>query len=418
MGEDGRSGPPGALDGVRVLDLSRVLAGPWATQTLGDLGAEVLKVERPGVGDDTRGWGPPFLPAQVGAAGGAPGDAAYFTCANRNKRSICVDFTTKAGADLIRSLVPKHQIFVENFKTGGLAKYGLDYPSLARINPTLVYCSVTGFGQTGPLADRAGYDYLVQGMGGLMSVTGQPDGAPGAEPLKVGVAVADLFTGMYATVAILAALRHAERTGVGQHLDLSLLDCQTAMLANQAANHLIGGVTPGRMGNAHPNIAPYQVFATADGHMIVAVGNNGQYAALCDLLGEAGLRAPEFATNAQRVAHREALASLIGARLATETTAHWIAAMEACGVPCGPINAIDQVFEEPQVKARGMVAHVARPDGARMDLVANPIKMSVTPPVVRRAPPALGDDTETALADLLGLDEAALAALRAQGAIG
>jgi crotonobetainyl-CoA:carnitine CoA-transferase CaiB-like acyl-CoA transferase len=402
----------GALTGVRVLDMSRILAGPWATQLLGDLGADVLKIEKPGVGDDTRGWGPPFV------GDGPESDAAYFTCANRNKSSVTLDFTKPEGGELLRKLIPQHHIFVENFKTGGLAKYGLDYASVAKINPAIVYCSITGFGQDGPYANRAGYDYLVQAAGGLMSVTGQADGTPGAEPLKVGVAVADLFTGMYATVAILAALRHAEATGIGQHLDLSLLDCQTAMLANQGANYLVSGVAPGRLGNAHPNIAPYQVFGTADGHVVLAVGNDGQFRAFCDVAGLNDLKCDSrFETNALRVANRVALINLLTPALATRTTAAWIAALEAAHVPCGPINTIDKVFADPQVIARGMQHDMTRDDGTNLALVANPIKMSVTPPLPRYAPPALGADTDVRLAALLGLSTDDLDSLRAKGII-
>jgi crotonobetainyl-CoA:carnitine CoA-transferase CaiB-like acyl-CoA transferase len=404
--------PKGALSGVRVLDLSRILAGPWATQLLGDLGADVLKVERPGIGDDTRNWGPPFVGDETNS------DAAYFTCANRNKASVTLDFTQPEGGDILRKLIPQHHIFVENFKTGGLKKYGLDYYSVAKINPAIVYCSITGFGQDGPYAGRAGYDYLVQAAGGLMSVTGQADGTPGAEPLKVGVAVADLFTGMYATVAILAALRHAEATGVGQHLDLSLLDCQTAMLANQGANYLVSGVVPGRLGNAHPNIAPYQVFATSDGHVVLAVGNDGQFRAFCDAAGLSQLAVDQrFTTNALRVANRQALIALLSPALLTRTTGDWIALLEAAHVPCGPINTIDKVFDDPQVVARGMRHDMTRADGTTLPLVANPIKMSVTPPLPRQAPPSLGADTDSYLVSLAGLSPADLASLRAKGII-
>jgi crotonobetainyl-CoA:carnitine CoA-transferase CaiB-like acyl-CoA transferase len=402
----------GALSGVRVLDLSRILAGPWATQLLGDLGADVLKVEKLGMGDDTRSWGPPF----VGEA--ANSDAAYFTCANRNKASVTLDFTAPEGRDILMRLIPQHHIFVENFKTGGLAKYGLDYDSVAKINPAIVYCSITGFGQDGPYANRAGYDYLVQAAGGLMSVTGQADGTPGAEPLKVGVAVADLFTGMYATVAILAALRHAEATGIGQHLDLSLLDCQTAMLANQGANYLVSGVAPQRLGNAHPNIAPYQVFTTSDGHVVLAVGNDGQFRAFCHAAGLAQLSLDQrFTTNALRVANRQALIALLSPALLIRTTGDWIALLEAAKVPCGPINTIDKVFADPQVLARGMRHDMTRADGTTLPLVANPIKMSVTPPLPRHAPPSLGADTDAYLANLAGLSPSDLASLREKGII-
>jgi crotonobetainyl-CoA:carnitine CoA-transferase CaiB-like acyl-CoA transferase len=404
--------PKGALSGVRVLDMSRILAGPWATQLLGDLGADVLKIEKPGVGDDTRAWGPPFV------GEGPDSDAAYFTCANRNKASVTLDFTRPEGANILRQLIPQHHIFVENFKTGGLKKYGLDYESVAKINPAIVYCSITGFGQDGPYAGRAGYDYLVQAAGGLMSVTGQADGTPGAEPLKVGVAVADLFTGMYATVAILAALRHAEATGIGQHLDLSLMDCQTAMLANQGANYLVSGVVPGRLGNAHPNITPYQVFATADGHVVLAVGNDGQFRTFCDVAGLVDLKSDNrFTTNALRVANRAALIGALTPALLQRRTSDWIATLEAAQVPCGPINTIDKVFADPQVVARGMQHNMTRPDGTLLPLVANPIKMSVTPPLPRYAPPSLGADTDAMLAKLADLSAEDLSALRTQGII-
>ena len=402
----------GALSGVRVLDMSRILAGPWATQLLGDLGADVLKIEKPGVGDDTRAWGPPFI------GDGPDSDAAYFTCANRNKASVTLDFTKPEGLEILKRLIPQHHIFVENFKTGGLAKYGLDFASVIKINPAIVYCSITGFGQDGPYAHRAGYDYLVQAAGGLMSVTGQADGTPGAEPLKVGVAVADLFTGMYATVAILAALRHAEATGIGQHLDLSLLDCQTAMLANQGANYLVSGTVPGRLGNAHPNIAPYQVFGTSDGHVVLAVGNDGQFQAFCDVAGLADVKADaRFATNASRVANRGALIALLAPALCTRTTAAWILALEAAHVPCGPINTIDQVFADPQVIARSMQHDMTRADGVTLPLVSNPIKMSVTPPTLRHAPPSLSSNTDEQLTALAGLTPDDIVRLRQMGVI-
>ncbi len=406
--------PPCALDGVRVLDLSRILSGPWATQTLADMGAEVIKVEKPGAGDDTRGWGPPFLPG----ADGAQGDAAYYLAANRNKRAITVDFTHPEGAALVRTLAAQSHVFVENFRTGGLAKYGLDYGSLSAINPALVYCSITGFGQDGPYAQRAGYDYLVQAMGGLMSITGQPEGAPGGEPMKVGVAVADLFTGMYAVTGILAALRHAERTGEGQHIDIALLDCQAAMLANQAMNWFASGTAPTRLGNAHPNIAPYQVFQTLDGHIVLAVGNDGQFRAFCKAASlDAMADDPRFAANPARVAHREALTAAIATAMAARTSAQWIAALDAVGVPCGPINTVDQVFADPHVQARGLAHTMHRSDGGEVTLVASPLRLARTPPRTDHAPPLLGADTEAVLRDLAGLDDIALARLRAAGAI-
>src|SRR5271170_7222479 len=326
----------GALSHIRVLDLSRVLAAPWATQILGDLGAEVLKIEKPGEGDETRAFGPPFLDG---------GDATYFLAANRNKKSVTIDFSKPAGAMLVKRLARRAHVVVENFKTGALARYGLDYDSLAADNPGLVYCSLTGFGHDGPYKDKAGYDYLIQGMGGLMSITGQPDGTPGAEPMKVGVAVSDLVTGLYTTIAIQAALIHQAKTGEGQAIDMALFDCQAAALANQAMNYLAGGMVPGRLGNAHPNIVPCQVFATADGYLILAVANDRQYRSCCkaaerdDLASDA-----RFATNAARVAHRETLVPLLGPIFRQHTTEDWITRLESANVPCGPINRVDQVF--------------------------------------------------------------------------
>jgi len=405
----------GPLAGVTVLDLSRVLAGPWATQLLADLGAEVIKVERPGVGDDTRAWGPPFAKT----AEGERGDAAYFFAANRNKRSLTVDMALPEGADLLRRLAAKADVVVENFKTGGLNKYGLDYASLSSANPKLVYCSITGFGQTGPYAARAGYDYMIQAMGGLMSITGQADGDPGAEPMKVGVAVADLFTGLYASNAILAALLHARATGQGQHIDMALFDTQAAMLANQASNFFASGKPPVRMGNAHPNLAPYQPFATADGAVVIAVGNDGQFRALATAVGQAALADDaRFKTNADRVAHRVGLAEALRPALAGKTTADWISALEAAGVPCGPINPIDKVFEEPQAVARGLVVEQVRSDLSQpIRTVASPIRLSETPVAYRSAPPALGADTDAVLQEQLGLDAADIARLRAEGVV-
>ncbi len=404
---------PRALDGVRVLDLSRVLAGPWASQLLGDLGAEVIKIERPGAGDDTRGWGPPFLKSAAGKAT----DAAYFLAANRNKKSVAVDIADPAGAEIVRRIAKTSHILLENFKVGGLKKYGLDYASIARVNPALVYCSITGFGQTGPDAPRAGYDYMIQAMGGLMSITGQPDGASGAEPMKVGVAVADLFSGMYASTAILAALRHAERTGQGQHVDVALFDCQIAMLANQASNYLVSGKAPGRLGNAHPNIAPYQVFVTADGHVVIAVGNDGQFESFARAIGLPALAEDaRYKTNRDRVAARETLTDAIAPAMRARTTKDWLAAMEEAGVPAGPINRIDQVFAEPQAIARGMTAPVARDDAAGAAMVVHPVKYSATPAVADLPPPQLGSHTDEVLSAFAPAGE--IAALRARGVVG
>ncbi len=385
----------GPLTGVRVLDLSRVLAGPWATQTLADLGAEVIKIERPGAGDDTRHWGPPFTTT----AEGQPGDAAYFLCANRGKKSVELDIASPEGAETVRRLAATCDVVVENFKTSGLKKYGLDYASLAAVNPKLVYCSITGFGQDGPDAHRAGYDYMIQAMGGLMSITGQPDDAPGAEPMKVGVAVVDLFTGLYASNAILAALWHARASGEGQHVDIALFDVQAAMLANQATNYFVSGKAPTRMGNAHPNLAPYQPFPCSDGMVIIAVGNDGQFRALC---GALGLEVEDrFATNALRVANREALGPLIAARTQGFTMQGLMQALEAAGVPCGPVNTIDQVFEEPQAIHRGLTVEQTRSDLADpVRTVASPIRLSKTPVRYDAPPPKLGQDTEAVLGAL------------------
>ena len=411
-----------SLDGIRVLDLSRVLAGPWCTQTLADLGADVLKVERPLVngvgGDDTRRWGPPFLQDEQGQD---TAEAAYYLGTNRNKRSLTCDIARPEGKALIRALVPHCQVFVENFKVGDMARYGLDFASLQALNPALVYCSITGFGQTGPYAGRAGYDYAVQGMGGLMSVTGERDDLGGG-PQKVGVAVADLFTGLYATSAILAALRHAERTGAGQHIDMALLDTQVAMLANLGANCLVSGQVPGRAGNAHQNIVPYQVFevqapaGSAPGtrdHLILAVGNDGQFAKFCTVAGVPELaQDPRYARNADRVRHRAELVPRLQALLLTRPKAEWLATLEAAKVPCGAINHLGEVFADPQVQARGMVQHWAHPLRSDLPLVASPLKLSATPVCQQRPPPLLGQHTDEVLQELLGLSAAQCAALR------
>ena len=390
--------PSGPLSGVRVLDLSRVLAGPWATQMLADLGAEVIKIERPGVGDDTRAWGPPFTTK----ADGSKGDAAYFLCANRGKKSVELDLATPRGAEIVRELSKTCDVVVENFKTGGLKKYGLDHAALSALNPKLVYCSITGFGQDGPDAHRAGYDYMIQAMGGLMSITGQPDGAAGAEPMKVGVAVVDLFTGLYASNAIMAALLHARATGQGQHIDIALFDVQAAMLANQATNYFVSGKAPTRMGNAHPNLAPYQPFPCTDGMVVIAVGNDGQFRALAGALGAAGLGAdPRFLTNALRIEHRAVMTAELSALTAGRTMHGLMAALEAEGVPCGPVNTVDQVFDEPQAKHRGLEVTQDRADLLEpVRTVASPIRMSVTPVAYILPPPALGADTDQVLGDL------------------
>lgn len=400
----------GALSGLRVLDLSRVLAGPWASQLLADLGADVVKVERPGTGDDTRAWGPPWL---SDVDGEPTGESAYYLSANRNKRSVTIDMAQADGQALIRRLAGKADVVLENFKVGGLARYGLDYATLSALNPRLIYCSITGFGQTGPYAARAGYDFLIQGMGGLMSLTGRHDGAPGEGPIKVGVALTDVMTGLYSTVAVLAALAHRERSGRGQHIDLALLDVQIAALANQAANYLIGGDVPRRMGNAHPNIVPYQDFPTADGYMIVAVGNDSQFKALCEALGRPQWAHDDrFRSNAQRVKHRDELVASLCGVTAERTTAQWVAMLEERGVPCGPINRMDQVFADPQVQAREMRMEMTHPVAGKVPLVANPIRMSETPVQYRRAPPTLGEHTDAVLDEWLALDVREVAALR------
>ncbi len=412
-----------SLDGIRVLDLSRVLAGPWCTQTLADLGADVIKVERPVSGDDTRGWGPPFLKDD---AGEDTTDAAYYLGANRNKRSITCDIATVQGQDLIHQLAKRCDVFVENFKVGDMARYGLDYASISRINPRLVYCSITGFGQTGPYRERAGYDYAAQGMGGLMSVTGERDDLGGG-PQKVGVAVADLFTGMYAAVAILAALRHAEATDAGQHIDMALLDTQIAMLANLGASYLVDGNLPGRSGNAHQNIVPYQVFEVlpppgavpgARDHMILAIGNDQQFTKFCTTAGCTELSAdPRFSENQGRVRHRETLIPALEKVLKTRTKSDWLERLEAVKVPCGPINNLAEVFADPHVRGRGMVTDWTHPRQSALRLVSSPMKLGGTPVQSRLPPPLLGQHTDEVLRELLGLTAAQVQALRERGVI-
>ena len=388
-----------ALSGLRVLDLSRVLAGPWAGQMLADLGADVVKVERPGAGDDPRAWGPPYL---RDADGRDTSEAAYFLSANRNKRSITIDFTQPEGQQRVRELVQRADVLIENFKVGGLAAYGLDYQSLQALNPRLIYCSVTGFGQQGPYAKRAGYDFMIQAMGGLMSITGKADGEDGAGPVKVGVALTDILTGLYASNAILAALAERERSGQGQYIDLALLDVQIACLGNQALNYLTTGVPPRRLGNAHPNIVPYQDFPTADGDFILTVGNDGQFRKFCEVAGHPEWATdPRFVSNAARVANRAELIPLIRQVTVFRTTAEWIAALEQAGVPCGPINDLAQVFADPQVQARGTRIRMAHPLAGEVDLVANPIRLSRTPVDYRRPPPLLGEHNSEVFADWL-----------------
>jgi crotonobetainyl-CoA:carnitine CoA-transferase CaiB-like acyl-CoA transferase len=406
-----------ALSHVTVLDLSRILAGPWAGQVLADLGAEVIKIERPTGGDDTRSWGPPFLRGADGREDPSA-DAAYYLCANRNKQSVTVDFTTPQGRSIVERLAQDADVVLENFKVGGLKAHGLDYESLRAINPRLIYCSITGFGQTGPYAPRPGYDFLVQAMGGLMSITGRAADEPGAGPQRAGVAVADIMTGLYAAIGILAALHHRERTGVGQHIDLALLDVQVACLANQAMNYLVGGKAPTRLGNAHPNIVPYQDFPTRDGDVIIAVGNDAQFVRLCGALGLDELALDDrYATNQGRVAHRGPLIERLRQATRMQPTAHWVAVLERAGVPCGPINAIDAVFADPQVEARAMRVEMAHPVSGTVSLVANPLRLSETPVTYRTAPPTLGAQTRRILQERLGMSAEEIARLSDAGVI-
>jgi formyl-CoA transferase len=404
-----------ALGHLRVLDLTRVLAGPWCTQLLADLGADVIKIERPGSGDDTRGWGPPYL---KDAQGRDTTEAAYYLSANRGKRSVTIDISKPEGQRLVRELAKMSDILVENYRVGQLAKYGLDYASLAALNPKLIYCSITGFGQTGPYRERAGYDFIIQGMGGFMSITGERDDLPGGGPQKAGVAVSDLMTGMYSAVAILAALAHRDVTGQGQHLDLALFDVMVAMLANMNMNYLVSGIAPGRAGNAHQNIVPYQVFAAADGHVIIAVGNDSQYAKFCEVAGCPELATDaRFAKNADRVRNRAVLVPLLEQIVRTRPVAFWTERLEAAGVPCGPINSIAQALADPQIVSRGLRIDLPHPLAGRVPLVGNPIKMSATPPSYDRPPPLLGEHTDEVLRDLVGCSEQEIRALREAGTI-
>lgn len=397
----------GPLAGIKVLDLSRVLAGPWSGQMLGDLGAEVIKVEQPGQGDDTRKWGPPFL-------SDGSRDSAYYLCANRNKRSVAIDLSKAEGQELVRQLAAQADIVLENFRVGGLAKYGLDYAALKAVKPDLIYCSITGFGQTGPEKDKGGYDFLIQGMSGLMSVTGDADG----HPLKVGIPVSDLTTGLYATISILAALQHRNRTGEGQHIDLALLDAQMALLANQGSNWLNGGGEPRRMGNQHPTIVPYQDFACADGDIIIALGNDRQFRDLVDILGLPEMADDgRFATSASRSDHREAMFAMINPAIARWTSDELLAALEAAKLPCGKINTIPQALEQPQTVARELVQEIAREDGTPIRFVGFPAKLSASPATYRLAPPRSGQDTRTVLSEVLGMTDGEVDALAAAGVI-
>jgi formyl-CoA transferase len=409
------SPPPGALSHLRVLDLTRVLAGPWCTQLLADLGADVIKVERPGVGDDTRAWGPPYL---RDGAGEETSEAAYYLAANRNKRSITVDIAHPEGQAIVRRLAAQSDIVVENYKFGQLARYGLDYATLSQSDPRLIYCSITGFGQTGPHRELPGYDFIIQACGGFMSITGERDDQPGGGPQKAGVAVSDLMTGMYASTAILAAVAHRERSGTGQLIDLALYDVMLAMLANMNMNYLTTGRAPGRAGNAHPNIVPYQVFAAADGQLVIAVGNDAQFVRFCEVAGVPGLAVDgRYARNADRVRHRDTLVPALSALVRARPLAFWLEALDAAGVPCGPINDIAQALADPQVAARGLRVDLPHPLAGRVPLVGNPIRLSATPAQVLRAPPLLGEHTDDVLSERLGMTAAEIAHLRHQGVL-
>lgn len=403
------------LSGIRVLDLTRILAGPWATQNLADLGAEVIKVERPGRGDDTRTWGPPWL---KGPDGTDTREAAYFLSVNRGKKSITLDISRPEGQALLRALAARSDVVVENYKVGDLARYGLAYADLQAVNARLVYCSVTGFGQTGPYAPRPGYDFIFQGMGGLMSITGERDDLPGGGPQKVGIAVTDVLTGMYAALAIVAALRHRDATGVGQSIDMALFDAIVAFNANQILNYWCSGEVPKRYGNAHANIVPYEVFPSADGHIILAVGNDGQFASFCRVAGRDDLaRDPRFATNPDRVRHRAVLVPIVQEIVRAQPSRWWIERLEEAGVPCGPINDMRAVFEDPQVRQRGMRVDIPHPAGVDVPTVASPMRFSATPVTYDLPPPMLGQHTEEVLAQVLGYDAARIAALRMQGVV-
>ena len=407
---------PGPLAHLTVLDLSRVLAGPWCTQLLADLGATVIKIERPGSGDDTRAWGPPYL---KDAQGRDTSEAAYYLACNRGKLSVAIDFTKPEGRDLVVALAQKVDALVENYKVGGLAKYGLDYASVARANPRLVYCSITGFGQDGPYAERAGYDFIIQGMAGFMSVTGERDDLPGGGPQKAGIAISDLMTGMYAVVAIQAALAHRDRTGEGQWIDACLFDSAVAMMATLNLNYLVTGVAPKRAGNAHQNIVPYQTFAVADGHVILAVGNDSQFAKFCDVAGKPEwARDPRYAQNAERVRNRRELVPMIEAVMRTRTQREWLDTLEAVSVPCGPINTLDQVFADPQAQARGLRFDLPHALAGAVPQVRAPLRFSATPLESTVPPPLLGEHTADVLRGRLGLSANEIASLAATGVIG
>jgi formyl-CoA transferase len=406
---------PGTLKGIRVLDLGRILAGPWCTQVLADLGAEVVKVERPGTGDDTRAWGPPFLRRPDGTD---TTDSAYFASTNRGKKSITIDIASEEGQKIVSALAAKSDVLVENYKFGDMPRYGLDYGTLAAANPRLVYCSITGFGQTGPYRARAGYDFMIQAMGGLMSITGERDDLPGGGPQKCGVPIADMMTGMYAAIAILAALRERDASGRGQHIDMALLDAQVSWLMNHNLNYLVSGQVPVRWGNAHPNLTPYQAFPTADGNLILAIGNDGQFRRFCQVAGLPDVPGdPRFVDNRSRLANRPALVEIVACAVRTKTTAQWMDALEAVGVPCGPINTVKDVFDDPQVRHRGLQFELPHPRAGTVPQVANPIRYSRTGIEYRSAPPTLGQHTDEVLGGLLGLDAGEIEALKARGVL-
>ena len=405
----------GPLSHIRALDLSRVLAGPWCAQNLADLGAEVIKIERPEKGDDSRAFGPPWLKDRDGKD---TRESAYFASANRGKKSVTVNLSKPDGQHIVRDLAARSDVLIENYKVGDLARYGLGYEDLRSINPRLIYCSVTGFGQTGPYRERPGYDFMIQGMGGVMSITGERDDLPGGGPQRVGIPIADIMTGMYATIAVCAALAHREKSGAGQHLDLALLDTQVGILANQGMNYLATGEAPGRIGNAHPNIVPYQPFKTSDGDVILACGNDNLFGRFCEVAGCRHLaKDPRFATNSKRVENREAITRLLAEIFAKRTTREWCDALEAAGVPNGPINDLRQVFEEPQIAARGMKIELDHPLAGKIPLIASPMKFSGTPLEHRIAPPVLGQHTEEVLRGQLGMSDADIKRLRAEGVI-
>lgn len=406
---------PKPLDHLRVIDMSRILAGPWCGQTFADLGAEVIKIERPGTGDDTRGWGPPFM---SDAEGNETDTAAYFLSANRGKKSVTVDITKPEGQDIIRRLVAESDVLLENYKVGGLKKYGLDYESLSKVNPGLVYCSITGFGQTGPYSPRAGYDFLIQAMGGLMSVTGEAEARPGGGPQKIGVALSDILTGLYTVIGALSALAYREKTGRGQHVDMALLDVTVASMANQAMNYLIAGNVPTTMGNAHPNIVPYEAYKAADHYIILAVGNDAQFRRFCEVAGQLDLADNDrYATNRSRVENREELGPILNEIIAARPRAFWLEELEKVGVPCGPINNLEQVFDDPHIQSRGARQEVEHPEAGALPTVANPIRLSESPITYDYAPPVLGQHNADVLTGLLGMDADEIAELKEKGIV-